>query len=56
MIKGWLGYGVFRRLLQYAKHYTGTCEGTGMVMGRECYLCFKDACEWVERKRKDASS
>lgn len=38
------------RLIQHVRHFFGWCEGTGMVMGRECYLCYEDACRAVRQQ------
>jgi hypothetical protein len=39
------------RIIQRIRHMLGVCEGAGMVMGRECHLCFRDACAYVASKQ-----
>ena len=32
------------RFMQWIRHNLGRCEGTEMVMGFECPLCYEEAC------------
>lgn len=37
------------RVLQWARHRLGYCEGPAQISGRECPLCYKKACEDAKR-------
>ena len=40
------------RFIQRVRHFFGKCEGTGMVMGRECPWCYQEVAAYF--KAKDA--
>jgi len=43
---------ITKYLFDFVTHFIGTCSGYGLVSGNDCFLCYRNACNVIKKKRK----